>query len=179
MYTYLALLRGVNVGGKAMLKMANLASALQTAGFKNVRTYIQSGNILLDTDSNDKKDIAEQIKACIKHDFQLSVEVATFTAPEWKAIVAAAPDWWGKDLTWKHNILVLTEDIPMPTVVAAIGNLKPEIEHIAPGRRVLYQSLSLKMFGRTTLGKLASNPVYKKMTVRNFNTATKLSQLLD
>lgn len=60
-----------------------------------------------------------------------------------------------------------------------VGELKPDIETIEPGNGVLYQSMSLKMFGRTTTGKLVSNPIYKKITVRNYNTVTKLFSLLN
>ena len=176
--TYLALLRGVNVGGKALLKMAELKEALTAAGFENVTTYIQSGNVVLVGKDTDKKVVADKIGGVITKELKLDVAVALFTAAECQAIVKAAPTWWGKDSDWKHNLLVLTEDVPMKEVVDAIGALKPDIENMAQGNGVLYQSMSFKLFGRTTAGKLASNPMYKKMTVRNYNTATKLLALL-
>ncbi|MEO6513436.1 MAG: DUF1697 domain-containing protein [Candidatus Saccharimonadales bacterium] len=179
MTTYLALLRGVNVGGKAMLKMADLAQALTDTGFERVTTYIQSGNVIVHADDKDKQAVAEVIKACIKKDFDLSVEIALFTSAEWREMIEAAPSWWGKDAEWKHNLLVLTEPVPMKEVVVAIGDLKPDIENMEPGTGVLYQSMSRKLFGRTTTGKLAASPIYKKMTIRNYNTATKLLKLLD
>jgi uncharacterized protein (DUF1697 family) len=179
MTTYLALLRGVNVGGKAILKMADLQSALSNASFSDVRTYIQSGNVVVTTSSTNKKDVADKIKACIKQDCSLTVDIALFTAIEWQAIVKAAPSWWGKDAEWKHNLLVLTEPVSMDEVLTAIGELKPDIERMEPGNHVLYQSMSRKFFGRTTTGKLAASPIYKKMTIRNYNTATKLLKLLD
>ena len=67
----------------------------------------------------------------------------------------------------------------MDEAAAAIGELKPDIETIEPGNGVLYQSMSLKIFGRTTTGKLASNPIYKRITVRNNNTVIKLLSLLN
>ncbi len=66
----------------------------------------------------------------------------------------------------------------MDEVIAAIGQLKPGIEMIEPGDGVLYQSMSRALFGRTTTGKLASNPIYKRMTVRNYNTSMKLLGLM-
>jgi uncharacterized protein (DUF1697 family) len=179
MITYLALLRGVNVGGKALLKMTELSQALAEAGFENVRTYIQSGNVIVDSDKKDKQAIATLITTCIEKNFDLQVQVAVFTAPEWRTIIKAAPAWWGKDTEWKHNLLVLTQDIPMKELVATIGTLKPDIEALEAGNGVLYQSMSFKFFGRTTTGKLAGNPLYKKLTIRNYNTATKLLKLLD
>lgn len=67
----------------------------------------------------------------------------------------------------------------MDETIRAIGELKPDIEAAEPGNCVIYQSMSFKFFGRTTTGKLSSSSIYKKMTVRNYNTATKLLTLLD
>lgn len=178
MSTYLALLRGVNVGGKALLKMTDLTAVLTAAGFERVTTYIQSGNVVFMTNETTKKMIADHLQATIKQAFNLDVAVALFTAEEWQAIIAAAPDWWGQDTDWKHNLLVLTEATPMLEVTRAVGELKPAIEHMQAGDGVLYQSMSRALLGRTTTGKLASSPVYKKMTIRNYNTVTKLLQLL-
>lgn len=179
MTTYLALLRGVNVGGKSLLKMADLQATLSKDGFQDVSTYIQSGNVLFSSTGTDKKRLADKISKSIEHNFKLSIDVAIFTADEWQEVVKAAPVWWGKDADWKHNLLVITNDIPANEVVTAIGELKPDIEAVAAGKGVVYQSMSLKLFGRTTTGKLASNPIYKKLTVRNYNTSTKLATLLE
>jgi uncharacterized protein (DUF1697 family) len=102
-----------------------------------------------------------------------------FSKDEWVEIIAAAPLWWGQYKTRKHNILVLIPPYDIREVITSIGELKPDIEAMHPGDGVLYQSMSLELFGRTTTGKIASNPVYKKMTVRNYNTATKLLSLLN
>lgn len=179
MTTYLALLRGINVGGKSLIKMADLKTALAEAGFKNVSTYIQSGNVIFGSSADDKLVIAKKIAKTIKASFDLTVDVIVLTADEWKAIIKAAPKWWGKDTSWKHNMIVMTSEFDMKEVMEIIGELKPEIEKIEPGLGVLYQSLSLEKFGRTTSGKIASNPIYKHMTIRNYNTATKLVTLLD
>ncbi len=175
---YVAFLRGINVGGNALIKMADLRDVL-SADLQNVRTYIQSGNVLFEADSSDKKQLARMFSDSINKHFKLKVEGAIFTSAEWRKVIAAAPDWWGKDTTWKHNILIMIEPFNMADVVEAYGELKPEIEALKPGVGVLYQSLSFDKFGRTTGGKLASNPIYKKMTVRNFNTANKILNLLD
>lgn len=176
---YLALLRGINVGGKAKLPMAELREALEKDGFTNTKTYIQSGNVFFDTDSNDQNEITRKVEACIKKNFNLDVPVALFTRQEWQQIIKNAPEWWGKSVDWKHNLLVLLKPYSMDEVISSIGTLKPDIEDMIAGDGVLYQSMSIKLFGRTTTGKLASSPVYKRMTIRNYNTATKLLTLFD
>ncbi len=179
MQTYLALLRGVNVGGKSIIKMAELRTALEAAGLANVRTYIQSGNVFFDAPKQDPNILAKQVEHVLEHDFELPVGVAVFSKLDWQNIIAKAPKTWGADKTWKHNLLIMLPPYDMPEVVKAVGELKPDIEAMMAGEGVLYQSLLFEKFGRTTGGKLASNPIYKRMTIRNFNTATKLLTLFD
>jgi uncharacterized protein (DUF1697 family) len=179
MQTYLALLRGINVGGKALIKMSELKAALETDGFSEVQTYIQSGNVLFRHSLKDTDKLAELMETSISKHFSMDVRVAVFSHLEWKKIIEAAPSWWGKDNSWKHNLLVLLKPYDMSDAVMAVGELKPDIEAMESGKGVLYQSMSLALFGRTTTGKLASSPIYKQMTVRNFNTATKLLGLLE
>lgn len=176
--SYLALLRGVNVGGNNKLPMADLKAALTEAGLTDVRTYIQSGNVLFRAAAADTMQLARQVEQVIQDRFQLQVDVVVFSKQQWQKVVDNAPKWWGKDSAWKHNLLILLPPFAMPEVVKAVGELKPDIESMEPGEGVLYQSMSLKLFGRTTTGKLASNPVYKRMTIRNYNTSIKLLDLL-
>ncbi len=179
MTTYLGFLRGVNVGGKGLIKMSQLSEALTSAGFTDVRTYIQSGNILFSAARSDMDKLARQIKTVIEQRFKLSVEVVVFSKSQWQGIIGSAPKWWGKDTAWKHNLLILIPPFDTATVVRAIGELKPDIEALEAGDGVIYQSMSFKLFGRTTTGKLAKKAVYKNMTIRNYNTATKLLALLE
>ena len=177
MQTYLALLRGINVGGNSLIKMEALRTALAES-LTDVATYIQTGNVLFKSEETDTAALARRIEAVIKRAFELKVATVAFSAADWKDIIATAPVWWGKEPDWKHNLLVLTEPLSSDEVIAAYGELKPDIEKLAPGNGVLYQSLSFENFGRTTGGKLAANPLYQKMTVRNYNTAAKLARLL-
>ncbi|HSW99865.1 MAG TPA: DUF1697 domain-containing protein [Patescibacteria group bacterium] len=178
MHTYLVFLRGVNVGGKAMIKMAELTEALTTSGLSNVKTYIQSGNVIISSEMTDTEKLTSHITTVIKKKFNLDVSVVIFSESEWRDIIAAAPAWWGADKTWKHNMLIMIKPAEPEDVIAAIGEIRPEIETIEPGLGILYQSLSLKMFGRTSVHKLVANPIYKQVTIRNYNTATKLLSLL-
>lgn len=179
MTRYLALLRGVNVGGKSLVKMADLKVAVTQAGFTDVKTYINSGNVLFSAPATDTRQLAEHIQAAIEKALQLNIEVVVVSHAEWQRIIDEAPQWWGQDDAWKHNLLVLIPPYTIQEVVAAIGVLKPDIETMEPGDGVLYQSMSKALFGRTTTGKLAASPIYKRMTVRNYNTATKLLSLFD
>ena len=175
---YLALLRGVNVGGKGLIRMSELKECLEKAGFAEVRTYIQSGNVLFAAPKTGTDRLARQMEAAIEKKFAMKVGVVVFAEKEWREIVQRAPKSWGERKDWKHNLLALLSGTSAADVMRAVGDLKPEIEALAGGRGVLYQSLSIDSFGRTNSGKLAGHPIYRRITVRNINTARKLAELL-
>ena len=87
---YIALLRGINVGGKNKIKMAELRESLTAIGLENVRTYIQSGNILFQSNKQ-KKILKEEIEYKIMQDYQLSIPVILRTSEEWEQIMKACP----------------------------------------------------------------------------------------
>jgi uncharacterized protein (DUF1697 family) len=157
--------------------MADLKIALSQAGMQDVTTYIQSGNVFVTCAEYDKTKVAAAIAQAIKTAFSVDVAAAVFTQDEWQSVIDTAPKWWGHKPEWKHNLMVFIEHIPMNEALAAIGTLKPDIEAIEPGPGVLYQGMSLEILGRATTGKLASSHIYKKLTIRNYNTATKLLTL--
>lgn len=177
---YLALLRGINVGGRSLIKMADLRACFETSGFQDVSTYIQSGNVIFSAVApSSKQELKQRIETALQEQFGMSILVAVFTHHDWQTIVQQAPKWWGERQDWKHNLLIMLDPVPVDRVLAGIGSIKPDIESIEAGNGVLYQSMSLKLFGRTTTGKLASQPIYKQMTIRNYNTTKKLLALLE
>lgn len=179
MDTYVAFLRGINVGGHSLIKMEELRKAVEKAGFSEVRTFIQSGNVIFQSELSDKHKIGKQVESCIEKTFKLNVAVAVFSKEEWQEIIEKAPKWWGKDQDWRHNILIMIKSVDMKESVVGIGELKPGMELLEAGYNVLYSSVDKKMISRAAMGsKMASKPIYKKMTIRNYNTANKIAALL-
>lgn len=174
---YIALLRGINVGGNAKVPMAELRQCFEDLGCTNVSTYINSGNVLFDSNQINKE-TQVHIEKHLKDHFGFSLPTVILDEKRYKSILNDAPVWWGKDPDWKHNLIFMLEPYDMNTVEKAIGELKPDIEAIKLGEGYVFQSLSFKRFGQTTTGRLASNPIYKQMTIRNYNTAQKLLTLL-
>jgi uncharacterized protein (DUF1697 family) len=154
--------------------MNSLKTALEMCGLQNVHTYIQSGNVFFDSHSSDASALAMLIEQCVFDTFTVTTKAVVFTYEQWKMFIGMAPSWWGRDKTWKHNLLVLLPPYDMDETVSAIGSLKPDIERLELGDGVLYQSMSFALFGHTTTSKLTSRPIYKQLTIRNYNTATKL-----
>lgn len=175
---YIALLRGINVGGKNMIKMFDIKASLEKEGLYNIRTYIQSGNILFESNEKDTLIIAKKMEAHILLEYGHTVPVVVLNAPAMRKIVRDAPKGWGEGKEWKYNTLFLIPPYDRDEIIKSIGSLKPDIETLVPGDGVLYQSMSIKLFGKTTTGRLASMPVYQKVTIRNWNTTKKLVELL-
>ena len=104
--------------------------------------------------------------------------MVVFEAQRYITAIKQASDWWGQNPDWKHNVLFIVEPHTSAAVLDAIGELRPDIEAVQAGDGMIFQSLEYSKFGQTTTGKLASNPIYKSLTIRNYNTAQKLALLL-
>ncbi len=176
---YIALLRGINVGGNALIKMSALKVCLEGHGFHNVRTYIQSGNVLFASPEKSTALLAQMMSDAIEKEFNIPVRVVVMNEVSYTTMIAGVPKGWGEASDWKYNLLFLIPPYSIDEIIKDIGELKPDIELLKRGEGVLYQAVLFSAFGRSTTGKLASRASYQKMTVRNWNTARKLRDLLD
>lgn len=154
--------------------MADLKAALTDAGFTDVKTYIQSGNVFVTTPERDRIKVADAVSTVIKKRFKHEVGVVAFTKADWTKVVDAAPEWWGTGDGWKHDLYILLPPFKIDEVIASIGDPKVDIENIEAGKGVVYVSLLVEKYGRTTVSKIVGKPIYKRMTIRNYNTSTKL-----
>ena len=91
MKQYVAFLRGVNVGGKKPIKMKQLADVLTTAGFRNVRTFIASGNIIFEATAKDPSRIGRKIEKHLRDAFGCEITVLIRTIDELRAIIKRNP----------------------------------------------------------------------------------------
>ncbi|MFM8423658.1 MAG: DUF1697 domain-containing protein, partial [Chloroflexota bacterium] len=96
MNQYLVLLRGINVGGKNIIKMADLKASFETMGFSNVLTYIQSGNVVFQSDEKDKAVLTTKIEKGLSKRFNFEAKVVVIAQKELAAIVKSAPKGFGK-----------------------------------------------------------------------------------
>lgn len=175
---YVALLRGINVGGKTLIKMANLKLCIEALGHENVRTYINSGNVIFEAPQQDERILARDIEKAVNTSIQLEVRVVVINEKAYRNIIENVPMGWGEKEDWKYNTLFLIPPYDITQIMKDIGELKPDIEVVIRGQGVIYQAILFEKFGRTTSGKLASRASYKQMTIRNWNTSRKLLELL-
>ena len=177
---YLALLRGINVGGNTLIKMAALKECFESLGFQKVRTYINSGNVIFETDESNTTALARMIEERIEQSFSHSVKVVVFSRDEWRDIIEAAPQQWGSDMErYRYNLLVLLPPTTAQDAIEQCGQPKPDIEFAEAGERVIYQGAQWKAITRTNYAKIVGKPIYKQMTIRNYNTSIKLLSLLE
>lgn len=175
---YIALLRGINVGGNSLIKMAELKVCLTNDGLEDVKTYIASGNIIFSSSETEQDKLAAKINKLIKTEFGLDVPVLVLSESQYEKIVKDIPKDFGTKEGWRYNVWFLLPPYDMTQVLADIGESKPDIESLTVGEGVIYQSAFMEKYGRTTTSKLASRPIYKRVTIRNLNTTRKLLDLL-
>lgn len=176
---YVALLRGVNVGGKNTVSMSLLKEALEESGFEKVRSYINSGNIIFDFADEEEELLQKTIHEVIEKEFGLDIPVAVISTADLAEALAHAPSWWDRDIDAKHNALFVISPAKPETVIETVGEAKPEYESIAYYGKVIFWSASLKTFSRTQWSKIVSTTAYNDITIRNANTTRKLLSLVD
>jgi uncharacterized protein (DUF1697 family) len=174
---YVALLRGVNVGGNNMISMNALKLSFQRMGFAEVSTYINSGNILFRTKEADARKLERKIEAMLTKDHQLECKVVVRSFGEMEDLVKSLPPNWDADKEWKYNVIFLRHSIDSKEVLDRLG-AKPDIERVVYYPGTLLWSGRVKDLNQTTMVKLSSQKIFQDMTVRNTNTTRKLHELM-
>jgi uncharacterized protein (DUF1697 family) len=175
--TYVALLRGINVGGNRKIEMKRLKATFEQLGLGDVRTYINSGNVIFRTESTDATALAGVLEAAIETDFGFPVKVLVRSADDIRALVDALPADWANDDAAKCDVMFLAEEIDGPDILDRL-TIKPDIDdaRYVPGA-VLWRVERPKAT-RSGMMKLVGTELYAQMTVRNCNTARKLDSLM-
>ncbi len=180
MTTYAVLLRGINVGGKNKIPMADLESCLEDAGFSDVETYIQSGNVILRSDLGVDA-LGEAIERLLPTRFEAdgaAVRALAIEHAAYRGIVEGVPMGFGSDpTTYRDNTVFLMgvgADEAMGQITARDG-----VDAVWPGDGVVYFRNSVAEASKSHLSKIVGKPIYASLTIRNWNTTTRLLALLD
>ena len=177
--TYLALLRGINVGGKNIIKMADLRSCFEAEGFRDVATYIQSGNVIFRSPSTGLRILTKKIEGILSEAFDYEASVMMRSRKQMRAVVSDAPAGFGEQPeTYRYDVIFLK--VPL-TATAAMEDVptRPGVDEAWAGTGVLYFSRRIDQASRSYLSRLASMPVYQRVTVRNWNTTTRMLELME
>lgn len=178
MMSYLALLRGINVGGKNPIKMPALKACFEGSGFENVSTYIQSGNVLFEAADRRSVQLTRRIEEMLAEAFDYVPTVVVRNRKQMRAIVEGAPKGFGADpKKHRYDVIFLKEPL---TATAAMKHLptNPAVDQAHAGTGVLYVSRLIAKATQSRLNKIVSSPIYPSVTIRNWNTTTRLSELM-
>lgn len=175
---YVALLRGINVGGKNLIKMADLRACFEDQDFRNVATYIQSGNVLFESGDRSSARLAQRIEDMLAATFDYQPTVVVLTRNRLRSIVDEAPDGFGAQPRRMYDVLFLK---PPLTAAAALESVpvKEGVDQAHAGKGALYYSRLVGRASQSRLGRVASLPIYQSMTIRSWGTTTKLLQMMD
>jgi uncharacterized protein (DUF1697 family) len=173
---YVALLRGINVGGRNPVPMADLRAAFEDAGHTAVRTYILSGNVLFEAGGRIDEDAVE---AVLERRFGVPLVVVLRTERHLRAVVDGAPDGFGQRPQEFHSDVVFLKAPLSSRQAMRVVQLRDGVDQAWPGRGVVYfQRLSARRTA-SRMSKIVGTPEYKRMTIRSWATTTKLLSLLD
>lgn len=177
--TYIALLRGINISGKNKISMTLLKTAFEEAGFSNVSTYINSGNVIFSSVSLDKNELIEKCKSLITDKFMLDIPVTIVSTKELSEAWDNAPKWWdiASDEEVIHQAIFLIPPVTVDEVYKAVGESKTEYEQVGHYNNVIFWSAPRTTLSKTRWYKIASSSVNNKVTIRNATTVKKLLAL--
>lgn len=178
MPSYVALLRGINVGGRNPVAMQALAACFLDAGYANVRTHLQSGNVLFDAAVTDGAALEGALDELLATAFGVAIPTVVRSRDELDDTIASAPpDHGSPDL--RSDVFFLKRPLTVETAMGQVPELREGVDSIAPGPSALYFSRVAARATKTRITKLMSMSVFQQMTVRTWRTTTRLLQLLD
>ncbi len=175
--TYVALLRGINVGGNRKVDMKLLKATFERIGLRDVRTYINSGNVIFASDTGDPASLAREIEAAIEADFGFPVTVLIRDREQISRVAETLPADWVNDDSAKCDVMFLGQAIDSPEVLDRL-TIKPEIDDVIYTPGVLLWRVERPKVTRSGMMKIVGTDLYANMTVRNCNTLRKLDALM-
>ncbi len=176
---YLALLRGINVGGKNLIKMVDLKACFEDHGFRGVVTYIQSGNVLFESGQSSSAKLTQRIEAMLGAAFDYRASVVLRTRTQMGRIVKQAPDGFGsRPDHYRYDVLFLKAPLTAKVALESVPT-REGVDEVYAGTGVLYFSRLISKASQSRLSRIVSMPIYQSMTIRNWNTTVKLLQMMD
>ncbi|MEK4437506.1 DUF1697 domain-containing protein [Paenibacillus sp. FSL K6-2862] len=177
---YVALLRGINVGGNNKINMKQLKETFEQAGMQDVVTYINTGNIIF-ADHQERiqanAEISRILEQAITAEFGLEIRVVVRNMEEMQTVLQALPEEWTNDEQAKSDVMFLWDEVNDVSVLDKLP-LKPEVGTLIYVTGAILYSVSREDAARSGMNKLVGSSIYKYMTVRNVNTTRQIYKLM-
>lgn len=176
MTTYIALLRGINVGGNKKVEMKKLKQVFEDAGYTDVSTYINSGNIIFKS-SADKDNLKISIEKLLHKKFGFEIKTIVLSSGQFKKIAATIAEKYSNDDKQKTDVLFLTDEFDAADSIKLI-KLNPDVDNITYVKGALIWNIDRAHHAKSGLKKFIGTTLYKNMTARNVNTVRKLAGMV-
>jgi uncharacterized protein (DUF1697 family) len=174
---YVALLRGINVGGKSTIRMADLKECVEALRYENVSTFIASGNVLFETPERHSAKLESALERALEKRFGLPIAVVVRSRADFTRVVKAVPaDWIGnEDLRVNVAFPRRTRD---GRALARELQRREGVDEVVATKSALIWATRRDALTRSGMQKLIGSAAYRDLTVRNLNTTQKLHELL-
>ncbi|HQU84381.1 MAG TPA: DUF1697 domain-containing protein [Pyrinomonadaceae bacterium] len=170
---YVAFLRGINVGGKNKVKMETLREVCAALGFENVKTYINSGNIIFETSKSSDKKLAEKISEAIEKEFGLQIKTIVRSVAEFEEIVKNNPFAGQFENDKDLHVFFLDEEMPSEKAELLLSNNTENEQYFVRGKEIfclLKISVLDSLMGKDYIAKRLK----VSSTARNWRTVNKV-----
>src|ERR1700675_3991325 len=173
---YVAFLRAVNVGGNSIVSMAAIKEALVALGLSDVRTYINSGNVIFSTRALDAQQLAARIEKALEQHTGMAIKVLVMKDKPLKTMVDAIPRDWVDDKTMRTYVLLLWKELDDRGILDRLP-IKPGVDELRYTPGAVIWRVDRENVGRSHMNRIVGTPLYKKITMRSANTMRKLNEL--
>lgn len=183
--SFVALLRGINVGGRNPVPMAELRACVEAAGFGDVRTYIQSGNVLFTAPASAARSakgragLETEIETALEQRFGIPILVVVRSHAQLRAVLDKAPPGFGTQPEVYHSDVIFLKAPLTAAQAMQVVQQRDGVDEAWPGDGVLYFARLSARRTQSKLSKIVGTEEYQRMTIRSWATTTKLLSLLD
>ncbi len=179
MPNFVALLRGINVGGKNLIPMAALRACFEEHGFDDVATYIQSGNVVFASAERSIPKLTARIEDMLPASFDYDASVVVRSRKQMRSVVDRAPEGFGAEpAAYRYDVLFLKPPLRSQTALASMP-AREGVDQAWSGPGVFYYSRLISRATQSRMSRVVAMPIYQQMTIRNWSTTTKLLQMLE
>jgi uncharacterized protein (DUF1697 family) len=165
------------VGGNSKVEMKRLREVFEALGYKNVRSYINSGNVLFERKKASDRTIAAEIEQSLLTHFGFVIQVVVREGENIKNVNQAIPKAWVNNSDMKSDVLFLWEEYDSKDTLKLL-KINPDVDTVKYVSGALLWNVLRKDYGKSGMNKLIGTAVYKNSTARNVNTVRKLASLL-
>lgn len=175
---FVALLRGINVGGNNRVEMVRLKTVFEELGFSKVKTYINSGNVIFESSSEDLGQMTSLLEEKIEKTFGFSVKVLLRDFNFMKQVMEKLPEDWLNNETMKCDVMFLWDEADVENLLDQLP-IKKDLDHCIYLKGAIIWSVKRENITKSGMLRLVGTKLYKQMTIRNANTTRKLFNLMN